>query len=502
MTETLLGARYRLDEMIGRGGMASVWKATDTVLNRLVAVKRLHPGLLSDEEHAERFRREAILVARLSHPNLVHLLDRGEDPDGPFLVMELIEGETLKSLVRREGALPAAEAAHICAQVARALAYAHGQGVVHRDIKAQNVLLTPDGRVKLTDFGIARVIEGDGQPGITRTDMLVGSADYLSPEQADGRPVGPRADIYSLGIVLYECLTGELPFRGEGFVAVAMKHCTEPLPDPRAVAPVPDWLAACVMCAAAKDPADRFDDAVEMVNALEAGEDGRTLMMPAVAAPAAEEGDEEETGRHRRDGGGRRRRLVWFGGGFVIAAAAVVAALLLGVLGGDDDGTPKPVAQSPTIPIAGVTDYDPDPPGDGQERTSLLPNITDADPSTEWTTETYYDRPDFAGKKPGVGLEFELRRPAVITQVLITSSTSGATFQILGPAPADGGDRPVLGQGTLNGGTVRVPVAAAPAGSDYLIWFTELAPAGTSNGHLAFRAAVGKVQFRGVPNST
>ena len=237
------GARYRLDELIGRGGMASVWRATDTVLGRDVAVKRLHAGLLADEEHAERFRREALLVARLSHPNLVHLLDRGEDDHGPYLVMELVEGENLKTRVRREGALPPAEAARICAQVGRALAYAQAQGVVHRDIKAQNVLVTGDGAVKLTDFGIARSIESDGQGGLTRTDMLVGSADYLSPEQADGRPVDARTDVYSLGIVLYECLTGELPFRGDAFVAVAMKHCSEPLPDPRSVNPAVPGLA-------------------------------------------------------------------------------------------------------------------------------------------------------------------------------------------------------------------------------------------------------------------
>ena len=268
MTQTLLGERYRLDELIGRGGMASVWRATDTVLGRDVAVKRLHAGLLADEEHAERFRREALLVARLSHPNLVHLLDRGEDAQGPYLVMELVEGENLKTRVRREGALEPAEAARICAQVGRALAYAQAQGVVHRDIKAQNVLLTGDGAVKLADFGIARSIDSDGQPGITRTDMLIGSADYLSPEQADGRPVDARTDVYSLGIVLYECLTGELPFRGDGFVAVAMKHCSEPMPDPRRANPaVPDWLAAVTMQASAKDPAHRYPDATTMLAA-------------------------------------------------------------------------------------------------------------------------------------------------------------------------------------------------------------------------------------------
>ena len=234
MTAPLQGERYRLDELIGRGGMASVWRATDTVLGRPVAVKRLHPGLIADEEHAERFRREALLVARLSHPNLVRLLDRGEDADGPYLVMELVEGENLKSLIRREGALRARGGGAHLREVGRALAYAHAQGVVHRDIKAQNVLLTARRRRQARRLRHRPADGGRGrEPGLTRTDMLVGSADYLSPEQADGRPVDARTDVYSLGIVLYECLTGALPFRGEGFVAVAMKHCSEPLPDPR-----------------------------------------------------------------------------------------------------------------------------------------------------------------------------------------------------------------------------------------------------------------------------
>ncbi len=299
MTDTLLGGRYRLDHLIGRGGMAAVWSATDTVLDRSVAIKRLHAGLLADEEHAERFRREAVLVARLSHPNLVRLLDRGEDPDGPYLVMELVDGENLRARIRREGPLDPDEAARICAEVGRALSYAHGQGVVHRDIKAQNVLLTAEGGVKLADFGIARLIETEGEPGLTKTDMLLGSADYLSPEQADGRPLDARTDIYSLGILLYECLTGVLPFRGEGFVAVAMKHCSEPMPDPRVLAPgVPEWLAACTLRATAKEPSARYPDADRMVAALE-GKDPGTAVMPVV--PLRRPGDpDEDTARRRR----------------------------------------------------------------------------------------------------------------------------------------------------------------------------------------------------------
>jgi hypothetical protein len=483
VTAPLQGERYRLDELIGRGGMASVWRATDTVLGRPVAVKRLHPGLIADEEHAERFRREALLVARLSHSNLVRLLDRGEDADGPYLVMELVDGENLKSLVRREGALPPDEAVRICVEVGRALAYAHAQGVVHRDIKAQNVLLTPDGGVKLTDFGIARLMEADGEPGLTRTDMLVGSADYLSPEQADGRPVDARTDVYSLGIVLYECLTGRLPFPGEGFVAVAMRHCSEPLPDPRVLAPaVPGWLAATAQRAAAKEPSDRYPDAAALVAALlsqdEPATDG-TAVMPAL------EGDTE---RHRRPG---RRRALWVGSLVALAALGGIAAIVVLGPGGGGEAEPAPVAGPLTV--ATVRDYDPL--GDGRERPDLLPLATDGDPSTAWYTENYRDTPELGNLKEGVGLTLALPAPAVATEMVIDSPTPGARFQVLGPG--SGIQRQTLAEGTLAGGEQAVRLASAAASGSYVLWFTSLVPDDKGG----YWAGVGEVRLRGVPNS-
>ncbi len=439
MTAPVQGERYRLDELIGRGGMASVWRATDTVLGRPVAVKRLHPGLIADEEQAERFRREALLVARLSHSNLVRLLDRGEDADGPYLVMELVDGENLKSLVRREGALPPEEAVRICVEVGRALAYAHAQGVVHRDIKAQNVLITLDGGVKLTDFGIARLMEPGGEPGLTRTDMLVGSADYLSPEQADGRPVDARTDVYSLGIVLYECLTGRLPFPGEGFVAVAMRHCSEPLPDPRALAPaVPGWLAATAQRAAAKDPADRYPDAAALVAALLSHDEpatSGTAVMPAL------EGDTE---RHRRPG---RRRALWVSSLVALAALGGIAAIVVLGPGGGGEAEPAPAAAGP-LTVASVRDYDPL--GDDRERPDLLPLATDGDPSTAWYTENYQDTPELGNLKEGVGLALTLPAPAVATEMVIDSPTPGSPLPGAGarkrdragdPGPGDAGRR-------------------------------------------------------------
>ena len=197
----LLGGRYRLEELIGRGGMASVWRATDTVLERSVAVKRLHARLHDDPELAERFRREGQAVARLSHPNLVRLLDQGQEGDEPFLVFELVEGRDLKTMIRRDGRLAVDDAMAICAQVARALAAAHAAGVVHRDIKSHNVLVTPEGVAKLTDFGIARIVEAEGA-NLTKTGIVMGSSDYLAPEQALGRVV-PVGETRSRGAHLY-----------------------------------------------------------------------------------------------------------------------------------------------------------------------------------------------------------------------------------------------------------------------------------------------------------
>ena len=490
MTGTLLGERYRLDHLIGRGGMAAVWSATDTVLGRPVAVKRLHSGLISDAEHAERFRREAMLVARLSHPNLVHLLDRGEDPEGPYLVMELIDGENLKTLIRREGALDPDEAARVCAQVGRALAYAHAQGVVHRDIKAQNVLITRHGEVKLADFGIARLMEADGQHGLTRTDMLMGSADYLSPEQADGRPVDARTDVYSLGILLYECLTGGLPFRGEGFVAVAMKQCSEPMPDPRVAAPgVPDWLASCALRAGAKDPVERFPTAAEMVSALEERRMS-TVLMPAIGPVTPD----EDTARRRRPG--RRRRGALLTGLAVLALGGAVSAGVI-LIDRADDSSPAATAAGP-LRIAAVRDYDPE--GDGGAESPENPDqrglAVDGDPATAWYTEKYRDTPAFGGLKTGVGLILRLTGPAVATEMVVSSPTAGAGFEVRGPLVD--GRREVLAAGTFTGSSQVVTLTRAAPAEAYVLWITSLVPDGAGS----FWAGVGQVELRGVPNST
>ena len=229
-----LSGRYRLDAQIGAGGMSTVYRAFDVNLERRVAIKLLHREMSADSDQLERFRREARAVAQLSHPHIVGVIDAGEDENRPYIVFEYVEGETLKDRIRRLGRLPVDESLAYAIEIARALGCAHAHEIVHRDVKPQNVLLDPEGSAKVTDFGIARSLRDDG---LTADGRVLGTTDYVSPEQALGHDVDGQSDIYSLGIVLYEMLTGDVPFHGENQISVAMKHVREDLPDIQRIRP-------------------------------------------------------------------------------------------------------------------------------------------------------------------------------------------------------------------------------------------------------------------------
>ncbi len=266
--------RYELTHMIARGGMAQVYRARDRLLDRPVALKVLFPELSVDRAFVERFRREAQAAANLSHPNIVPVFDWGEDGGTYFIVMEFIDGQALSAIIRAEAPLKSQRAAEIGAHVASALSYAHRHGVIHRDIKPGNVLLTGDGQVKVTDFGIARAV--NTEDSLTQTGAVMGTATYFSPEQAEGQGVDARSDLYSLGVVLFEMVAARPPFLGDSPVAVASKHVRDQPPLLRELNPsVPPAYEAVVMKAMAKSPADRYPDAEELradLRRFEAGE--------------------------------------------------------------------------------------------------------------------------------------------------------------------------------------------------------------------------------------
>ena len=386
VNQTTIDGRYTIERPLGSGGMAEVFLAHDGVLERDVALKVLRSQYRSDEEFYERFGREARSAASLSHPNIVSIFDRGETPDGTcYIAMEYVAGGTLKEWLDERGPMEPQRALAVTAQVAEALWAAHDRGMVHRDIKPQNILVTDMGHLKVTDFGIARAASA---ATISATNAVFGTAGYLSPEQALGEPATPRSDLYSLGIVLYEMLTGVVPYRADNPVAVCMKHVTEPLTPPRRLDPtIPEAVDALVVKMLAKDPADRPASASELLDDIEVVRKGTLPPTPtprtgtprlgvrkqAVVAPAdittgtkaaATNGATTAGGKRGRFTSRRvrRRRAV------VILCAVIALALLvavtLGLSQGPQDGTPLGRVQgvagerlaAPTADLGGPVD--------------------------------------------------------------------------------------------------------------------------------------------------
>lgn len=488
--ERVLAGRYRLRRLVAQGGMAEVWEAVDDILGRRVAVKVLHSHLAADESFRERFRREAIAAARLAHPNVVATFDTGTDEGVTFIVMELVEGPTLRQILNETGPMAPARIVHVGAQVADALHYAHRAGIVHRDVKPANILVCPDGRVKVADFGIAKAVE-ESEPdrptpseALTGTGSIIGTAQYLAPEQVDGRDVDGRTDVYALGVVLYEMVCGRPPFTGDTDMAVALKHITTNPPAPRSVrAGVPRGLEETVLRAMAKAPEHRYQSADELRLALlsvdlRAGEATAVVTAPPLPPPAAARVD--HTPPRGVPPSFAKQERPWAVPALALAAVvvtlAVVGILFLRSDTGkrlvDDVATPE---QPKAIPKPTPLAFDP-PPGSGVEHDDELPNLVDGDVSSVWRTENYSNN-RFGGLKPGVGVVLQLDAAHQLNELKVTSPSSGWTAEVLvaaSPQPTRAAwGAPVATKRGIDRGTTTFDLGDRTGGA-VLLWITDL----------------------------
>jgi serine/threonine-protein kinase len=494
---TLLGGRYRLDAQIGRGGMSTVYRAFDVVLERPVAIKLMHREIAADSDQLERFRREARSVAQLNNPHIVTVIDAGEDssgeegqPGSPYIVLEYVDGETLKDLIRREGPLEITQAVAYAIEIARALGAAHERQIVHRDVKPQNVLISAEGVAKITDFGIARTLT---EEGLTMDGRVLGTTDYVSPEQALGQPVTGQSDIYSLGIVLYEMLTGQVPFRGDSPVAVAMKHVREDVPDVQTLRPELSAATAAVLDrAVSKDVSRRYADAAGMAGELEE--------VLAIETSRSGQATGEVTSVLRTLPGGARRRVPWrmrHPARWLasLALLVVTVAILLFLLVGSTHrgtGVASDVVSHGLQPVqlSQTAAHDYNPFGTGPENRDLVQNVVDGDPNTTWSTETYYEGTLRKAGGVGAGIYLDAAPGVAAKAIEIRTPTPGFSVQLYAaqsisqslpygdstPLNARGWQGP-LGASADVHGVERVAVnTGGRRFRYYLLWLTTLPP--------------------------
>jgi len=486
---TQLSGRYRLDEKIGAGGMSTVYRALDLTLERDVAVKIMHREIAADSDHLERFRREARAVAQLSHPYIVSVIDAGEDQGRPYIVFEYVEGETLKERIRRMGRLPIAEAVAYAVEIARALGYAHQRHIVHRDVKPQNVLIDAEGSAKVTDFGIARTLD---QEGLTADGRVLGTTDYVSPEQALGHKVTGQSDLYSLGIVLFEMLAGEVPFKGENQVAVAMKHVREALPDVQRLRPeVSSALAAVLDRATAKDLDHRYADDLELIADLEdvlaietARAGGATGEATAVLRTLPERTQRRLPLRLRHPG--------WLVLGLLVAVVATVVVIVAlsqraerGT--GAQRATPPKGLAAISLKQNGASDFDPL--GIPQSENPAQADFAiDRNPNTTWNTESY--GPGAQLPKAGVGIYVDADPGVAAKSMQVDTPEPGFTAEVFAsdrqpsrsatdPPEKEGIFTLVAPPRPITERTVKIPLTTAGHPFRYyLLWITRLPPSG------------------------
>ena len=471
MVGEVIADRYELEELVDHGGMSTVYRGYDRLLERNVALKVLHPHFGDDPEYVERFRREARAVAQLSHPHIVTVIDRGASDGNQFIVFEFVEGENLKQLLDRSGPLPVGRAVELGIQIADALAFAHAHDLVHRDVKPQNILIDLAGDAKVTDFGIVRSL--DVEHGVTQTGTVLGTSNYLSPEQAGGEPVTPATDIYSLGVVLYELLAGDVPFRGDNLVVVAMKHVTEHPPSlEQTRADVPPRLARAVDRALEKDPARRFPSMDAFATELRrvrdelGGFDAERTMVrgtPAVAPPTA-----PPVHRARRRGG---HMPVLLGlAGLILLGVVLAIVELGGSSGGHKTGGG---ASGTAVTLRAVGNYQPSGARDNHANTARA--ATDGNPATDWYTQTYAT-PEFGNLTNGIGLVLDAGAAKKLGSLTVSTPTPGFVAQIRagntpnGPFAADSSTQTVSSSTTfhLNGANARY----------YVVWISRLPSGG------------------------
>lgn len=485
-----LAGRYRLNRHIASGGMAMVWEATDETLARRVAVKILHPHLAHDQSFVQRFRGEAIAAARLTHPSIVSVYDTVDDNGLNAIVMELVVGTTMRSDLDQHGPMDLKAVLAIGTQVADALGAAHSSGLVHRDVKPANILLSADGRVLVADFGIAKAAQGSD---LTGDGSMVGTAKYLAPEQVEGSAIDGRADLYALGVVLYEALTGVPPFVAETDAGTALARLhRNPVPPRQLRSEIPLGVEQVVMRALARLPDDRFADAATMRRALLAAganpAHASVAAQNAVAAstaerPAVAPSDLPPDPRRERaepvrakdepvveDGPHRRYRwMPWALVLLLFAGSAAVGATLLRT----GSGPSEPVT------ILGAVDFDPD--GTDGENPNQLPFLLDDDPTSTWRTERYGDA-TFAAlpDKTGVGFYLTLADAARLDQLTFVTPSGGWSAEIFvtggdPPTTLDGWGEPIAAIESATTGTQDVQLGGQ-RGKAVLIWFTSLVP--------------------------